>query len=152
MSQKKSKSDAYQYAKSVMPNNGDVPGLQDKKTGRFVKGNAGKPKGTLNHDIAFIRQAFADIMMDGKDKIITLIERVAVDDPYKAVQLYLKLAEFIMPKLQQVSLDMPTSPIVFQLPTFATPPSGNDATLNIDNIQTAEELPSEDIQVETPID
>ena len=110
-----------------------IPTIYTNDKGKFVKGNPGKPKGKpLTKDIAFCRQAFADILKNGTKNIIDLIERTAVNDPKGAVQLYLKLAEFIMPKLRETVLDIPTQPIVFQLPTFI------DTPLEIEDIESEE--------------
>lgn len=63
--------------------------------------NAGKgrPKGSQNKATADARAAFSQFIDANAPKAQELWERVAKDDPARALELLAKLAEFVMPKL-----------------------------------------------------
>lgn len=70
--------------------------------GRFVEGTAagpGRPKGSVNVATAQVRQAFETFVQANSAKMQELFDRVAADDPYKALDLMSKLAEYVLPKL-----------------------------------------------------
>ena len=84
----------------------------DKKTGknekgRFTKGNnngRGRGKGTPNKSTAEIREAYQKLVDDNLDNMQVWLERVAEDDPNKALDMMLKLSEYFIPKLARQEL------------------------------------------------
>jgi len=59
----------------------------------------GRPKGSANVATAQAREAFEAFVTNNTQKMQALFDRVAVDDPDKALDLLAKLAEFVLPKL-----------------------------------------------------
>jgi hypothetical protein len=84
----------------------------DKKTGKnskghFTKGNnygRGRGKGTPNKSTAEIREAYQKLVDDNLDNMKIWLERVAEDDPNKALDMMLKLSEYFIPKLARQEL------------------------------------------------
>ena len=75
--------------------------------GQFTPGDprAGRPKGTPNKATAVVRDAISSFV-DGKaDQVQALWEQVAERDPAKALEIYAKLAEFVLPKLSRSTID-----------------------------------------------
>jgi hypothetical protein len=69
----------------------------------FQKGQSGnpsgRPKGASDMDTRKIRVAFHNLLENNLDNITLWLAQVAAKDPQKAVDLTLKLSEFIIPKL-----------------------------------------------------
>jgi len=69
----------------------------------FQKGQSGnpngRPKGASDMDTRKIRVAFHNLLENNLDNISLWLAQVAAKDPQKAVDLTLKLSEFIIPKL-----------------------------------------------------
>lgn len=90
---------------------------ETKSTGRFGKGNPGKPKGALNKTTREFKETVAKLLSDNADNVALWLEQVAVGipevtdadgkvatkgvpgDPGKALDLMSKLAEYAAPKL-----------------------------------------------------
>ncbi|HMV30185.1 MAG TPA: hypothetical protein PKE23_12410 [Anaerolineales bacterium] len=75
-----------------------------KNTGRFGKGNPGKPKGAINKTTADVRQAIAMLAESSAPKVQEWLQVVANDDPAKALDLWLKMIEYHIPKLARTEL------------------------------------------------
>lgn len=71
---------------------------QRRKTG-------GRQRGTPNKATAEARNVFAAFVETNAPKAQELFERVAKDDPAKALELLAKLAEFTIPKLSRSTID-----------------------------------------------
>lgn len=65
---------------------------------------AGRPKGSPNRATAEVRAAIAELMQKTAPKMGEWLERVAVDDPAKAMDLALKAAEYHIPKLSRAEV------------------------------------------------
>jgi hypothetical protein len=69
----------------------------------FQKGQSGnpsgRPKGASDMDTRKIRVAFHNLLENNLDNISLWLAQVAAKDPQKAVDLTLKLSEFIIPKI-----------------------------------------------------
>jgi hypothetical protein len=75
--------------------------------GQFTPGDprAGRPKGVPNKATTVVRDAISGFV-DGKaDQVQELWERVARKDPAKALEIYAKLAEFVLPKLSRSTIE-----------------------------------------------
>jgi hypothetical protein len=94
----------------------------DKKTGKngkghFTKGNSygrGRGKGTPNKTTAEIREAYQKLVDDNLDNMKVWLERVAEDDPNKALDMMLKLSEYFIPKLARQELTGPDGKDLFK--------------------------------------
>ena len=69
--------------------------------------NAGRPKGTPNRTTKEVRQQFEHLLNNNIDKLQSLFDKVAEENPTKAIELILKISEFVLPKLKAVE---PTEP------------------------------------------
>jgi hypothetical protein len=68
----------------------------------FEKGNTlgqGRPKGSPNKTTKEIRDAYKKLLEDNLDNMSIWLADVAADDPRQAIDLMLKLSEYILPRL-----------------------------------------------------
>jgi DNA-binding MurR/RpiR family transcriptional regulator len=68
----------------------------------FEKGNKfgkGRPAGSPNKSTQEIRDAYKKLLEDNLDNMSLWLAQIAADDPNKAVDMMLKLSEYILPKL-----------------------------------------------------
>ena len=67
-------------------------------------GNMGKgrPKGALNHATREFRETINQLLHDNADNVSIWLNKVAETDPYKALDILAKLAEYAAPKLSRV--------------------------------------------------
>ena len=73
-----------------------------KPDGTFAKGTGGRPKGAKNRTTEELRQALKDLTDQNLDKVQGWLDRVAADDPNAALDKWLKLVEYTLPKLARV--------------------------------------------------
>lgn len=84
----------------------------------FQKGEsgniAGRPKGTKDKTNKEIRERFNDLLENNLSKIDDWLTSTAAKDPAKALDLLLKLSEFVLPKLKSVEMtvDEPQRPVM----------------------------------------
>lgn len=64
----------------------------------------GRPKGTPNKATAEAREAFKKLLDKNTPQMQKWLDQVAMEDPAKAMDLVLKLAEYVLPKLQRQEL------------------------------------------------
>jgi|TARA_R110000824_G_scaffold51198_5_gene142986 molecular chaperone DnaK (HSP70) len=60
---------------------------------------AGRKKGTINKNTKQIREAYQKLTEDNLDNMNRWLMQTAQEDPAKALDLMLKLSEYIIPKL-----------------------------------------------------
>ena len=60
---------------------------------------AGRKKGTINKNTKQIREAYQKLTEDNLDNMNRWLMQTAQEDPAKALDLMLKLTEYIIPKL-----------------------------------------------------
>lgn len=69
----------------------------------FEPGQSGNPKGkargTLNKATTEFKEVLNNLLKDSSDKFQGWIDKIAEDDPAKALDLLSKLAEYVYPKL-----------------------------------------------------
>lgn len=79
----------------------------DPDTGKFTKGNPGRPKGTKNERTLLWEDLGKEIMERHTGHINDLLQRLwdSPDpaDQLKAADLFMKMAEFFKPKLSRIS-------------------------------------------------
>lgn len=67
----------------------------DKETARI----AGKrSKRTKDPELTELRKKFSELIENNQDNIQEWLDRVAMDDPSKALDLLLKMSSFVLPK------------------------------------------------------
>ena len=85
----------------------------------FEKGNnlAGSRKGIPNKTTAEIRNAFQLLIEDNLDNMKVWLSDVAQEDPERALEIILKMSEYIVPKLSrtEVKADITDKSIVINL-------------------------------------
>jgi len=85
----------------------------------FEKGNqlAGSRKGIPNKTTAEIRNAFQMLVEDNLDNMKVWLSDVAQEDPERALEIILKMSEYIVPKLSrtEVKADITDKSIVINL-------------------------------------
>lgn len=65
-----------------------------------VSGNPqGRPKGAQGKVTSKIKEAYQQLVEGNLENMTEWLEEVAADDPKEAIQLMLKLSEYIIPKL-----------------------------------------------------
>jgi hypothetical protein len=62
-------------------------------------GSTGRPKGIQNKTTEKIKQAYQRLLEDNLDNMSDWLADIAAEDPKDAVELMLKLSEYIIPKL-----------------------------------------------------
>jgi hypothetical protein len=66
----------------------------------------GRKKGTPNRVTVDVRAAFAELAVRNFDRIQNWLDQVAHDSPAKAIELFIQLAEFAVPKLKAAAIDV----------------------------------------------
>lgn len=69
-----------------------------------VRNPKGRGKGVPNKSTAQIREAYQKLVDDNLDNMKVWLEKVAEDDPNKALDMMLKLSEYFIPKLARQEL------------------------------------------------
>jgi hypothetical protein len=75
--------------------------------GRFEKGNnfgKGRPVGKLNASTEAAKLTLARLANKGLDNITQDIDKIRKENPVKAAEIYLKLLEYVVPKLRAVDM------------------------------------------------
>ena len=74
---------------------------------RFEKGNTfgkGRPAGKLNASTEAAKLTLARLASKGLDNISEDIDKIRKENPVKAAEIYLKLLEYVVPKLKSVDM------------------------------------------------
>jgi len=74
---------------------------------RFEPGNkfgTGRPKGVGNKSTNEIKEAYQKLLEANLDNMSTWLAQVAAKDPKEAIDLMLKLSEYLVPKLARQEL------------------------------------------------
>jgi len=79
-----------------------------------VRNPRGRGKGTPNKSTAEIREAYQKLVDDNLDNMKVWLEKVAEDDPNKALDMMLKLSEYFIPKLARQELTGPDGKDLFK--------------------------------------
>ena len=70
----------------------------------------GRPAGSLNRANTEVREALADLTVANTPKLQEWLDRVAKRNPKAALEIYVKLVEFVVPRLARHSLETPNEP------------------------------------------
>ena len=74
---------------------------------KFEKGNKmgkGRPKGSLNRSTEQAKLTLSRLANKGLDNISEDIEQIRKTNPVKAAELYIKILEYVVPKLKAVDM------------------------------------------------
>lgn len=97
----------------------------------FKKGDpninrAGKKPGTVNKKTQEIRIAYQKLTEDNLDNMSIWLSQIAGDDPAKAMDLMLRLSEYIIPKLARQEITGKEGEDLFKDVKFKFGPDVND--------------------------
>lgn len=70
----------------------------------FEKGkdkSGGRKKGVENKNTVAVKKNFQELFDNNIDNVQTWLDKTATKNPSKALELFLKLAEFVQPKAKQ---------------------------------------------------
>lgn len=82
-----------------------------------VSGNPkGRPEGSQNKSSTAIRKAYQELIEGNLDNVKLWLERVAKEDPAKALTLLIQLSPFVIPKLNQTDITSNGDPFNIILP------------------------------------
>jgi len=90
-----------------------------------VSGNPnGRPAGAKNKNSAAIQKAYVDLINNNLHNIQTWLDRVAIQNPYKALDVLIKLSPFVIPKKMDIEVDT-INPITIVIPKDDEPVSSS---------------------------
>ncbi len=89
-------------------------------------GGPGRPKGAPNKTTRDIRQAYQNLVEMNLENMTSWLASVAAEDPEKAMDLMLKLSEYIIPKLARQEVVGNDGSDLFKNVRFNFGPSIND--------------------------
>ena len=101
--------------------------MSEFKGGDHNINRAGKKKGTLNKNTKAIREAYQKLTEDNLDNMSIWISQVAGDAPAKALDIMIRLSEYIIPKLARTELSGNDGEDLFKNISFKFGPDANDS-------------------------
>ena len=90
------------------------------------QGGPGRPPGAPNKSTKEIRQAYQNLVEMNLENMTSWLAMVAAEDPEKAMDLMLKLSEYIIPKLARQEVVGNDGSDLFKNVKFQFGPSIND--------------------------
>ena len=70
----------------------------------------GRPAGSPNRATAEMREALSDLAVANTPRLQEWLDRVAKHNPKAALEIYVKLVEFVVPRLARHSLETSSEP------------------------------------------
>ena len=86
----------------------------------------GRPKGIPNKTTKQIREAYQKLTEDNLDRMSIWISQVASEDPAKAMDIMIRLSEYIIPKLARTEVTGNDGEDLFKNIKFQFGPDVND--------------------------
>ena len=86
----------------------------------------GRPKGSKNHITQDIRRAYQELTEANLDNMTTWLAQIAAEDPARAMDLMLRLSEYIIPKLARQEVTGLDGEDLFKNVKFEFGPGIND--------------------------
>ena len=87
---------------------------------------SGRPKGSKNKATQHIREAYQKLTEDNLERMSIWISQVASEDPAKAMDIMIRLSEYILPKLARTELTGNDGDDLFKNIKFEFGPDAND--------------------------
>jgi hypothetical protein len=84
--------------------------LNKRKTIGTGLAGPGRPAGSRNRTTTEVREALADLVVGNVPRLREWLDRVAKHNPKAAADLWLRMAEFVAPKLARVSVEHSADP------------------------------------------
>lgn len=107
-----------------MENNEEKPDNMSRWRGpRELANRTGRPVGTKNKNTQAIRNAYQNLVEMNLENMSLWIQQVAADSPEKAVDLMIKLSEYVIPKLARTEVTGANGEDLFKDMTFQFGPS-----------------------------
>ena len=98
----------------------------------------GRKPGSKNKNTVAIRNAYQNLVEMNLENMSIWIGQVAADDPSKAVDLMIKLSEYVIPKLARTEVTGKDGEDLFKDLTFSFGPSVEDRLDSLDAIEDIE--------------
>lgn len=100
----------------------------------------GRKPGSKNKNTVAIRNAYQNLVEMNLENMSTWIQQVAADSPEKAVDLMIKLSEYVIPKLARTEVTGANGEDLFKDMTFKFGPSVEERldSLDIEDVDTYE--------------
>jgi hypothetical protein len=89
-----------------------------RRNAALTRAGKGRPKGVPNAITKTAREIFSAFIEGNALKLQELFDRVAKKSPAKALSIYAKLAEFVIPKLQRTELSGELNHTVKEVPAY----------------------------------
>ena len=97
----------------------------------------GRPPGTKNKKTEAIRGAYQNLVEMNLNEMSQWMRTIAADDPAKAMDLMIKLSEYVIPRLARTELTAAGGEDLFKSITFEFGPNVSDRlTDSLDDIET----------------
>lgn len=93
---------------------------------------AGRKKGTPNKATKQIREAYQKLTEDNLENMTIWLSQIASEDPAKAMDMMLRLSEYIIPKLARQEVTGSDGEDLFKNVKFQFGPDINDTTGRIE--------------------
>jgi len=84
--------------------------LNKRKTIGTGLAGPGRPVGSPNRATTEVREALADLAVANTPRLQDWLDRVAKHNPRAALEIYVKLVEFVVPRLARGSLETSNEP------------------------------------------
>lgn len=97
-----------------------------KWKGPIEKRNTGRKHGSKNKVTQNIRKAYQDLVENNLDNMSQWIAQIAYDDPKQAMDIMIRLSEYVIPRLARTELTARDGEDLFKDLKFNFGPSVND--------------------------
>lgn len=100
--------------------------------GEHNRNKNGRPVGSKNKATEHVRAAYQKLTEDNLDNMTQWLSQIAANDPKAAMELMLKLSEFIIPKLSRAEVTGNDGEDLFKNVKFEFGPDINDKENRVD--------------------
>lgn len=111
----------------------------EKKTGwrgpENLANRSGRPTGTKNKQTSAIRTAYQNLVELNLNNMSLWIGQVAAENPEKAMDLMIKLSEYVIPKLARTEVTGKDGEDIFKNVTFEFGTPVNDRVIDAEDIE-----------------